>query len=170
MWSPKENSTVTYNNADLSQTHDYVGIAGGCPDPSGRTTSCLTIDRYGNSTWGSNGMLYPNGWVKIADVLDGTSNTVIVGEQSGVIFQNATNKTPYHISANYYGGWTGHTQACVPVNPVNSSCTTDLWGAGVTTIINTVRINRRSTRASATIPMMATRRSTCSSPGAPTSA
>ena len=80
--------------------------------------------------------------VAIADVLDGTSNTVIVGEQSGVIFQNATNKTPYHISANYYGGWTGHTQACVPVNPVNSSCTTDLWGAGVTTIINTVRINQ----------------------------
>jgi prepilin-type processing-associated H-X9-DG protein len=143
-WSPKDNpSNVTYHNGDQGQTHDYVGIAGATPDPAGRTGLCLA-GNYG-STWCSNGMLFPNGWMRMADVLDGTSNTVIVGEQSGAIYNSSNERL--HISANYYGGWTGHTQTCRPTNPVTSGCTTDLWGAGVTTINTAIRINQPFTTA-----------------------
>ncbi len=136
-WSPNDNpSNVTYYNADLGQTHDYVGIAGGYPDPSGRTSLCPQSSY--SSYWCSNGLLYPNGWVKIGDVLDGTSNTFIVGEQSGVIYNAA--RTPLHISANYYGGWLGHTLPGPPT--VTTAATQDLWGAGVTTISSAIRINQ----------------------------
>ena len=145
MFSPNDHpSNVTYNNADRGQTHDYVGIAGAYPDPGGRNPPTASsypyrqIDRYGNSIWGSNGMLYPNGWVKMAEVTDGSSNTLIVGEQSGSV-------NNLHISANYYGGWSGHTRSCVPATPVVGGCNTDLYGAGVTTIHSSVLLNQNFT-------------------------
>ena len=129
-------SNVTYNNTGRGQTHDYVGIGGGATpgsppvDPIGRTNICANSN-YG-SFWCANGMLYPNGWVKIADVTDGTSNTLIVGEQSGSV-------NNLHIAANYYGGWAG--TCCVGVPPPGGT-PFDMYGAGVTNIDSTVRISQ----------------------------
>ncbi len=123
---------IYFNNLEKGQTHDYVGIAGATPDPSGRSGVCSAVCSYG-SIHCQNGMLYPNGWVKIGDVLDGTSNTIIVGEQSGLV-------STYDIRADYQGGWTGFGGTNKPGTYTSSA---DLWGAGVTTVrypINSSRV------------------------------
>jgi hypothetical protein len=97
----------------------YVGIAGGCDiDPKSqdyqRGLVTPTTDRlYHNEAKGtgaaaggivtSSGMLPPCEHVTIFDCLDGTSNTMIVGEQSGWLLDQNRAK-----SQKYYGdpGWT----------------------------------------------------------------
>lgn len=113
--------TPTYNNAEEGQTHDYVGIAGAAPDPSGTTTTCSAVSGYGGIVC-QNGMLYPNASKKMRDVKDGTSNTMIVGEQSGLVGD-------LDIRANYHGGWAGFTTGGNPAAMTGSP-----WGAGVTTV------------------------------------
>lgn len=111
----------TYNNAQKGQTHDYVGISGATPDPAGRTTVCGGTTGYGG-IFCENGILVPNVWVKIADITDGTANTIIVGEQSGKVGN-------WDIRANYLGGWGGFTTCTRP-----ASITGNAWGAAVTTV------------------------------------
>ncbi|NUQ61266.1 MAG: DUF1559 domain-containing protein [Pirellulales bacterium] len=121
------NTTRTYNNTQLGQLIDYVGIGGAVPDPGGRTNICVLTSRYGGNYWCENGMLFPNGWVKMRDVRDGTSNTLIVGEQSGVV-------GTYDIRASYYGGWTGFTSPLRPAAMAAPNDGGDYWGAGTTAI------------------------------------
>jgi hypothetical protein len=76
---------------------DYVGIAGAFPDPASRTTVC---------TAGSDGMicntglLVANEFRSFRDASDGTSNTIIIAEQSATV-------GGLPIRSNYAGGWTG---------------------------------------------------------------
>ncbi|NLX95632.1 MAG: DUF1559 domain-containing protein [Rhodopirellula sp.] len=117
--------SVTYNNSQQGLLHDYVGIGGAYPDPAGRTGVCSPLTtRYGGNYWCENGILFPNGWVSMRDVTDGTSNCLIVGEQSGVVGTS-------DIRADYYGGWGGFTNAARPAAMVADG---DYWGAGVTTV------------------------------------
>ncbi len=111
----------TFNNAEKGQTHDYVGISGATPDPGGRTTVCSAATGYGG-IFCQNGMLFANGVSRIRDCIDGTSNTVIVGEQSGRI-----NKLD--IRSNYHGGWAGGTTAGNP-----AAFTGSPFFTGITTI------------------------------------
>lgn len=111
----------TYNNAELGQTHDYVAIAGGTPDINGQTGKCSGVTGYGG-IFCENGMLYPNGIVRIRDVTDGTSNTLMIGEQSGMVGRK-------DIRANYHGGWAGFTTSAKP-----SAMTGSPWGSGTTTV------------------------------------
>lgn len=121
--------TPTYNNAERGQTHDYVGIAGATTDPAlGDATTplwvssnCSAVTGYGGIIC-ENGMLYPNFSKQMRDVTDGTTNTIIVGEQSGLVGTQ-------DIRANYHGGWAGFTAAGRP-----SQMTGSPWGSGVTTI------------------------------------
>ncbi len=113
----------TYNNAERGQTHDYVGIAGASPDPAGRTTGvCSGVTGYGG-IFCENGMLFQNFTVGLASATDGTSNTLVVGEQSGKVGGNRD------IRANYHGGWSGFTTAGRP-----SAFTGSPWGAATTTV------------------------------------
>jgi prepilin-type N-terminal cleavage/methylation domain-containing protein len=93
------------STTEESQKHDYVGIAGAYPDPAGRSNQC------GNATYGwicRNGLLPPNESKAIADAKDGTSNTIIVSEQSGVVsVAEGGGFVQYPIRANYAGGWAG---------------------------------------------------------------
>ncbi len=96
----------------------YVGIAGGCDiradssdyQAASGTTSGLVAPKmegvYNNPTKGtapyggimtSSGMLAPNQWVRLPDCLDGTSNTMVVGEQ-GDWLRDVDSGTPgmYH--------------------------------------------------------------------------
>jgi len=68
----------------------YAGISGAYDDGTFGSTAdemrainrrCATSGNFGIPCAG--GVLYPNGSTRIADMRDGTSNTVLVGEQSG---------------------------------------------------------------------------------------
>jgi hypothetical protein len=70
-------------------------------------------------------MLLVNQNAKIRDATDGTSNTIIVAEQSGQVRQT-------DLTSNYYGGWGGARKLDVVPSP---ACTgTDLWQTGTTCI------------------------------------
>ena len=97
---PFNNSTSgTYNNQKRALTHDYVGIAGATPDPAGRGGSVCRGGSYG-SIYCNNGIMVQNKVTRIRDITDGTSNTLHLAEQSGLV-----NKRD--VSSNYYGGWSG---------------------------------------------------------------
>ncbi len=115
------NAGPTKNNSELLQTHDYVGISGATPDPAGRTTVCSAATGYGG-IYCNNGFLAPNDCFNIKDGPDGTSNTMLVAEQSGPI-----NNQDYR--SVYYGGWSGFTSAGKMPAQTGSP-----WGSGTTAI------------------------------------
>jgi len=86
-----------YDNAARLQVMHYVGIAGAYPDPAGRAAECNS-GNYGPAC--NNGILRPANRALLRDVTDGTSNTIVIAEQSGLVGLSA-------ISANYGGGWNG---------------------------------------------------------------
>lgn len=116
------------NNYNQGQTMDYVGIAGSTPDPAGRSNVCsVTGAGYGNGTYCNNGLLAPNDSFRMRDVKDGTSNTIIVAEQSGQV-------NGKDCRSNYYGGWSGiGTTSKMPALPSGSA-----WGSGTTTVMYSV--------------------------------
>ena len=90
---------VTMRNFQRGQTHDYVGLTGAYPDPAGRATPChQNAPFYGHIC--ENGVLIPNAVVRMRDLTDGSSNTLVVAEQSG--YNDGRDRR-----ANYYGGWAG---------------------------------------------------------------
>ena len=89
---------ATFNNPNRGQTHRYTGISGATPDPAGRTTECAG-GSYG-SIYCKNGIIVPYLFTRIRDVSDGTSNVMVIAEQSGRVNNG-------DISNNYYGGWSG---------------------------------------------------------------
>ncbi len=99
-------ANVTSARPEEGQKHEYVGISGAYPDPANRTSMC-TSDAYG--WYCSNGLLPPAGKSKsISKATDGTSKTMIVSEQSGVmsVAENG-GLVEYPIRVNYAGGWAG---------------------------------------------------------------
>lgn len=110
--------------------HEYVGIAGAYPDPGGRGSD---ICRQGLRGWVCrSGLLTVNENRSFQYAKDGTSNTIIVGEQSGevgVLENNVIVKYP--IRANYVGGW-GGTDVTERANQITTS--TNLYYMGLTTV------------------------------------
>lgn len=108
--------TTVINNNQRGLVHHYVGISGSLGVPKGADRAC----DYGGIVRG-NGILGINRHSKFRDITDGTSNTIIVAEQSGLV--NGQNKT-----SNYYGGWSGNAGGWA--NDVNVG--RPHWGAGTT--------------------------------------
>jgi prepilin-type N-terminal cleavage/methylation domain-containing protein len=121
--SPTTNTT--FINTGREMLPDYVGIAGSTPDPAGRTTGVASATLHGDIC--VNGSLQPNRLTPIATITDGTSNTLIVGEQSGAV-NNVV------IQSNYTGGWAGfHITATA--NALFPGSSSDSWhGVGLTWI------------------------------------
>jgi len=79
-------------------THDYIGVMGSHPDPVGRTDRSRPYYLGGNVS--NSGLLCPNEVRTLASAVDGTSNTLIVVEQSGRYQGRDVRNT-------YGGGWVG---------------------------------------------------------------
>ena len=95
------------NILDTAQRHEYVGIAGVYPDPSGRGAGTCFQAGYG---WiCNNGLLPMNEQKSIRDAKDGTSNTILASEQSGTVGVMDENNMLLQkpIANNYGGGWAG---------------------------------------------------------------
>ncbi len=114
---PNDPSVV--NNHQLGQTHHYVGISGSLGVPRGRNRNT----DYGGVVRG-NGLLGINRHAKIRDATDGTSNTIIVAEQSADVNIDGTNR---NVSSNYYGGWSGQAGRIA-----TDRASRPHWGAGTT--------------------------------------
>ncbi len=79
---------------------DYVAIAGVYPDPAQRDTVCTASGGVMGGAYCENGMMFSYRSMKTRDCTDGTSNTLLIAEQSGAV--NGIER-----SANPLGGWHG---------------------------------------------------------------
>lgn len=111
----------------------YQGIMGASPDPAGNAAA-LYKSNYGG-WWSNNGMLLMNESTTIVNCTDGTSNTIMVAEQSGRVgIQDVRN--------GYYSPWGGCTQS-KPIATLPPGA--DMWGMSLTS--NAYAINSQTTSA-----------------------
>ncbi len=116
-------SSVLPEIGGLNNSHamnaTYVGNQGCArPVPGGSSTRGTRDCGHGWSC--NNGVLVPNECFNMADVTDGTSNTLMVAEQSSTVSVQKINAT-----SNYYGAWYGSRHP----NPMTGNCW-DLWQTG----------------------------------------
>jgi prepilin-type N-terminal cleavage/methylation domain-containing protein len=113
-------SWVTWWTNNHHQVPSYIGISGAYPDPAGRTGYTYSTN-YGGQ-WCANGMLLANEATSIASCTDGTSNTIIVSEQSTFV-------GTADIRNGYYTPWGSFTQG----TPLSATAAgRDTWGVGLT--------------------------------------
>lgn len=113
--SPVSNNGTTSPNSALGKetgmTMDYVGISGSYLNAAPYSSGCgAAYSGY----WCNNGMMLIGKVSRMRDCKDGTSNTMVIAEDSGLV-----NNRDYR--SNYYGGWAGHIGLTS-------------WGTGVNTI------------------------------------
>lgn len=134
---------TTYNNSQRTQIPMYVGISGATPDVAGRTVG--SASNYGGF-YTNNGMLLHNQQTRMRDAVDGTSNVMMVAEQSGRVGTQ-------DMRSGYYGGYTGTTSFGLnPPAPVSGSnpAGRDSWSTGLTSV--QYRINSPTTAAGSDNP------------------
>ena len=134
---PTNPTDQSYNASYGHQVPAYIGVMGAYPDPAGRSTA-VKATNYGGY-WSDSGMLLSNEPIRITDCVDGTSNTVMVAEQSGDVGgQDLRNR--------YYSPFGSCT---LPVGPPAKSMSAavaaghgDWWGMGLTCVA--YQINSRT--------------------------
>ncbi len=116
---PNDDSVI--NNPQKGQGHHYVGISGALGVGSFGNVNC----DYGGVVRG-NGIMGINRNSRMAHITDGSSNTIIVAEQSARVNLGGRER---NLTNNYYGGWSGYAgrQATDRVGRPH-------WGAGTTCI------------------------------------
>jgi prepilin-type N-terminal cleavage/methylation domain-containing protein len=123
---------VTWWTNNNHQVGSYIGVMGAYPDPAGRT-GVILASNYGG-WWSNNGMLLANEQTTLASCTDGTSNTIIVAEQSGRIGTQ-------DIRNGYYTPW----GSCTFPGKINNPGSSDIWGMGLTCVA--YQINSKTTAA-----------------------
>ena len=132
------NSTAVGNNGLRGQVHHYVGISGAYPDPGGNSSACKASANWGMASYHcNNGILVTAEKSQIRDITDGTSNTLAVAEQSGLVNGKV-------LSANYYGGWSSST-AGGPLSTFSGA----VWGSGISSIRYAINSNYDSSSGGA---------------------
>jgi prepilin-type N-terminal cleavage/methylation domain-containing protein/prepilin-type processing-associated H-X9-DG protein len=130
-WCPSTTFEVfdnphSWSNSARTMNVTYAGNQGAArrvpgPDPNKGTRDC------GHGWSCNNGTLLVNQTCTMARIKDGTSNTLLVVEQSGMTVHPTTG-VRYNRTSNYYGGWYGSRH---PRTITASSCW-DLWQTGTT--------------------------------------
>ncbi len=127
-------SWVTWWTNNNHMVPSYQGIMGAYPNPVSGVTS-HSNSNYGG-WWCNNGMLLWNQTTGFAECTDGSSNTIIVAEQSGRV-GNAD------IRNGYYTPWGGCTNSSPQgVSSCGAGGCGDLWGTGLT--CNAYAINSKT--------------------------
>ncbi|NBO91848.1 MAG: DUF1559 domain-containing protein [Planctomycetia bacterium] len=113
---------VTWWTNNNHQVPSYQGIMGAYPDPAGNTAAIY--NSYYGGWWSNNGMLLMSQSTRFSDCTDGTSNTIIVAEQSGRVgTQDYRN--------GYFTPWGG----CTVSQPIGSlPAGQDMWGMGLSCV------------------------------------
>lgn len=114
----------------VTQGHHYVGIMGAYPDPAARTTRHYETERGYFAT--DNGLLAIGECKSFRDATDGTSNTIIVSEQSGNSNRVDNNKR----LANYHTGWGGVTRVGTIAAWRGSGMGIHIFGSGLTSVFH----------------------------------
>jgi prepilin-type N-terminal cleavage/methylation domain-containing protein len=119
---PFDNDLTDWSNTAQGLNVSYVGNQGAArpipgPAPDKGTRDC------GHGWSCDNGVLVPNEAFKMGSITDGTSNTLLVMEQSN--FLAGRNRT-----SNYYGGWFGTRH---PFKMSDPNCG-DLWQTGTSCV------------------------------------
>lgn len=94
---------VYFGVPDMMQSQ-YVPIAGASIDP-GHTPARLYPGGYGTVAW--NGIMFINSRTRIADVIDGTSNTLMMGEQTDWAIDGKGNQNTCRASGVGQSQWEG---------------------------------------------------------------
>lgn len=134
---PKATSVI--NNPQRGQTHNYVGISGSLGVGMGGNVNC----DYGGVVRG-NGIMGVQRHSPMKSVTDGTSNTIMVAEQSAAV---KINGTAVNRTSNYYGGWSGSAG-----NFATDRAGRPHWGAGTTCLRYPINHGVSQSVSSASIP------------------
>ena len=81
----------------------YTGISGAYPDPQVASRNLPTD----NGQYGSGGVLFHGSRIRFADMTDGMTHQMLVGEQSDWLIETATDEKRIAISAWPHGMWMG---------------------------------------------------------------
>jgi prepilin-type N-terminal cleavage/methylation domain-containing protein len=103
--SPLPERTIGHNGGSteaVALAH-YTGISGAYPDPTGRVA---TATMYSDGMFTTGGVLFFNSRISIRDITDGTTNTMLVGEQSDFLIDPSGGKVS-NISSYPHGMWMG---------------------------------------------------------------
>ncbi len=133
--SPIGNRIYAVSGSNKTQCIDYVGIAGaatsGNADPFGRSGMVAVPGNSVAGCFSRSGMLSLQA-NKVKDCTDGTSSTIMVGEQSGQV-------NGVEISANRHGGWMGwynlmESDITVSTMTLASGANAEPYANGITTV------------------------------------
>lgn len=135
--APANGGDPVLSNTQNGQLMDYVGISGAISDGGTftATNKCSGVTSHGGIHC-NNGTLVALEAFKMAGITDGTSNTLIVAEQSGMVRDSAGLRLDTR--ANYRGGWSGfggNGTDLAAINKLPDAPTgARVWGSGTTTV------------------------------------
>jgi prepilin-type N-terminal cleavage/methylation domain-containing protein/prepilin-type processing-associated H-X9-DG protein len=150
-----------YDGSDKAQVGNYVAIGGAVngpwdyTDPTGTNRTCVCASQgsciYPGVYKSSNGVFYPGSTTRIADISDGASNILLLGEQSDVAVQGSycslvsvppdkyanSYDNPTDLRSAYgFGIWSGDEYGVIwtPTNTTTGVCRYHYYTAPVVTL------------------------------------
>jgi prepilin-type N-terminal cleavage/methylation domain-containing protein len=125
----------SFNNQGMGMGIHYVGIMGAAPTFSFTSSTVQSIDNDDCAHGWScrQGLLTMNESKGMRNAIDGTSNTIIVSEQSGLSY--STTGVMSDRTSNYMGGWMGARRGYILTDTTSCrSSPRDHWQTGTTCI------------------------------------
>lgn len=124
------------NSAESNANCNYMAVMGGCvngTDPTG----CCNVSGYPEQRIGSsNGIFYNNSNTKLRDLVDGSTNTLMIGESRYMVLKGASSQFYATWASSFYrAGGPMYSTATAVMNQINTS-TLDPGVSGTWHIMN----------------------------------